>query len=101
MLTELCESCQAMPLRILLVDHESVARERMKTFLAAQHDAEVLAECANGLTAVEAIHNLLPDVIFLELEIPDLNGLGVLQQVRDVPSLKCIVTTANEEYEEQ
>lgn len=90
-----------MQLRAVLVDHESVSRERIKALLCAEPDVKVIAECANGAAALEAINRLNPDLAFLELDIPDVHGIAVLQQAQERKSLRCVVTTADQQYQEQ
>lgn len=69
------------PLRTLLVDDEPLARERMRMLLGRHADVQVLAECRDGTEAVGAIGALEPDVVFLDVEMPSLDGFGVLQQL--------------------
>jgi two-component system LytT family response regulator len=69
------------PLRTLLVDDEPLARERMRMLLGRHADVQVLAECRDGAEAVGAIGALEPDVVFLDVEMPSLDGFGVLQQL--------------------
>lgn len=71
----------ATPLRTLLVDDEPLARERMRMLLGRHADVQVLAECRDGTEAVGAIGALEPDVVFLDVEMPSLDGFGVLQQL--------------------
>lgn len=68
-------------LRTLLVDDEPLARERMRMLLRRHADVEVLGECSDGTDAVGAIGALEPDVVFLDVEMPSLDGFGVLQQL--------------------
>lgn len=70
-----------LPLRTLLVDDEPLARERMRVLLGRHADVQVLAECRDGTEAVGAIGALEPDVVFLDVEMPTLDGFGVLQQL--------------------
>lgn len=69
------------PMRTLLVDDEPLARERMRLLLAPHEDVEVLAECRDGAEAVRVIGELEPDLVFLDVEMPALDGFGVLQQL--------------------
>ena len=69
------------PMRTLLVDDEPLARERMRLLLSAHDDVEILGECRDGAQAVRAIGELEPDVVFLDVEMPALDGFGVLQQL--------------------
>lgn len=70
-----------MKIRALIVDDESPARELIATLLRAEPDVEVLGECANGRSAVAAIARLSPDLVFLDVQMPGLDGFGVLAQL--------------------
>jgi two-component system LytT family response regulator len=85
-----------MSMRVLIADDEDLARHSLRRALAAFSDIEVIRECANGLQAVEAIPALRPDVVFLDVEMPGLNGFEVLQQLADPPAT--VFVTAFDEY---
>ena len=71
-----------MKRRVLLVDDEREARRRMAKMLAAHPDqVEVAGEAGDGPAAVEAIQELKPDVVFLDIEMPGLDGFGVLDSL--------------------
>jgi two-component system LytT family response regulator len=69
------------PLRILIVDDEPLARERVRTLLAQEDDVEVAGEANDGLAAVEAILSLEPDLVFLDVHMPKLDGFDVIRTV--------------------
>lgn len=69
------------PLRTLLVDDEPLARERMRMLLGRHADIDILGECCDGTEAVGTIDRLSPDLVFLDVEMPALDGFGVLQQL--------------------
>jgi two-component system LytT family response regulator len=83
-------------MRALIADDEDLARESLKRALAAHPGIEVIRECANGLQALEAIPALRPDVVFLDIEMPGLNGFEVLQQLAEAPAV--VFVTAYDEY---
>ena len=66
-------------LRVIIVDDEDLARALVREFLAAHADIEIVAECANGFDAVKAITELDPDLVFLDIQMPKLNGFEVLE----------------------
>jgi two-component system LytT family response regulator len=68
-------------IRALIVDDELLARERLRRLLLEQPDLEVAGECANGLEAVAAIEELAPDLVFLDIQMPELDGFGVIEAV--------------------
>ena len=73
-------------LRILVVDDEPIVRRDLVRLLAAEPDTTVVGEARNGLEALDVIDQLTPDVVFLDVEMPELDGLGVvagLDRVRE------------------
>jgi len=70
-----------MPVRTLIVDDERMARKRILTLLAADADVDVVGECTNGRDAVATIAAEQPDLVFLDIQMPELDGFGVVQAV--------------------
>lgn len=70
-----------MNLRTLIADDEPLARQRLKRFLQATSDIELLDECGDGKAAVAAIQEHKPDLVFLDVQMPHLNGFEVLSTV--------------------
>ncbi len=66
-------------LRTVIVDDEPLARERIRTLLAGWDDIELVAECASGQEAVAAVRRLRPSLLFLDIQMPELDGFGVLR----------------------
>ena len=83
-------------MRVLIADDEDLARQSLRRALRAFPDIEIVRECANGLQAVEAIPALRPDGVFLDIEMPGLNGFEVLQMLADPPPV--VFVTAYDEY---
>lgn len=67
-----------MPLRTLIVDDEPVARRRLRRLLRHVPDAEVIGECGGGREAIEAIDTHTPDLVFLDVQMPDISGFDVV-----------------------
>ena len=67
-----------MNLRVLIVDDEPLARQRLRRLLLAEADIEVLAECDDGRAAMLAIEEHRPDLIFLDVQMPEMSGFDVL-----------------------
>ena len=85
-----------MPLRFAIVDDEAPARMVLREYLSSDTDVQVVAECANGFEAVKAVAELHPDLLFLDVQMPKLDGFEVLDLVgRDVA---VVFTTAYDEY---
>lgn len=68
---------------MLIVDDEALARERLRTLLAKEADVSVVGECANGGEAVASIRALKPDLVFLDIRMPGLDGFDVLRELGD------------------
>src|SRR5688572_24507750 len=83
-------------LRVVIVDDEPLARAVVREFAERQSGVEVVAECANGFEAVKAVSELTPDLMFLDVQMPKLDGFEVLELLgRSVP---VIFTTAYDQY---
>ena len=86
----------ARAIRAVIVDDEALARGLLREHLAAYADLEIVAECANGFEAVKAVAELAPDLVFLDVQMPKLDGFEVLELIgRDVA---VIFVTAFDEY---
>ena len=70
-----------MKTRVLIVDDEPIARRGIRRYLAEHDGIEVVGEAANGISAVEQINQLHPDIVFLDVQMPDLDGFGVIENV--------------------
>ncbi len=88
------------PLGVVIVDDEDLARALLREYLAAHPDVTVLAECANGFEAVKAVAETKPDVLFLDVQMPRLDGFEVLELVeRDAEGRPAVVfVTAYDQY---
>ena len=72
-----------MPITALIVDDERLAREELKFLLTSMENVEVLAEGENGIEAVELIEEHQPDVVFLDVQMPGLDGFAVLKHLME------------------
>jgi two-component system, LytTR family, response regulator len=70
-----------MKTRVLIVDDEPIARRGIRRYLAKHNGIEIVGEAANGVSAVEQINELHPDIVFLDVQMPDLDGFGVIENV--------------------
>lgn len=70
-----------MTIRVVTVEDEPLARERLRTLLEQEADFDLLCEVADGRSAVDAIRTRKPDLVFLDVNIPELNGFGVIEEV--------------------
>ena len=88
----------ATKIRTLLADDEPLARERLRALLSRHADIEVVAECANGADAIQAIAELRPDLVLLDVEMPQVDGFAVLEAL-DPDALPAVVfVSAHDQY---
>jgi two-component system LytT family response regulator len=85
-------------LRVLIVDDEPLARERLRDLLAREEDVEIIGECIDGRSAIEAIDADRPDLVFLDVQMPELDGFDVLETIDDDAMPTVIFVTAYDEY---
>jgi DNA-binding LytR/AlgR family response regulator len=85
-----------MKLRTLIVDDEAPARERLKRYLADMEDVEVIGEAADGVQALELIESESPDLVLLDIQMPELDGFGVVEALESPPPV--VFVTAYDEY---
>jgi two-component system LytT family response regulator len=84
--------------RTIIVDDEPIARRGLRSFLQARSDVETVAECRNGKEAVAAIRKEHPDLVLLDVQMPGLDGLGVVRTV-GADEMPCVVfITAFDEF---
>ena len=88
----------ARPIRTLIVDDEPLARERMRTLLGSETDVEVVGEARDGLEAVETILGQSPDLVFLDVQMPGVDGFGVINAIGADRMPTVIFITAYDEY---
>jgi two-component system, LytTR family, response regulator len=87
-----------MRTRILVVDDEPLARERLKSLLRGAADVELIGEAGDGREAVEKIRTLKPDLIFLDIQMPELDGFGVLNELNDSERPSVVFVTAYDKF---
>ncbi len=87
-----------MSLRVLIVDDEAVARRRIRRLLAADPDVTIVGDCADGASAVRAIAAERPDLAFLDVQMPELDGFEVVQSLRPAELPAIVFVTAFDRY---
>jgi two-component system LytT family response regulator len=87
-----------MKIRALIVDDEPPARELIATLLRDEPEVEVVGQCANGRSAVAAIERLSPDLVFLDVRMPGLDGFGVLGELAPEHWPMIVFVTAYDEH---
>src|SRR5262245_31080516 len=83
---------------VIVVDDENIARRRLVRLLEETGEAEVVAECAGGRDAVARIADLEPQMVFLDVQMPDLDGFGVLNELDGRPLPAIVFVTAFDQY---
>lgn len=85
-------------MRTLIVDDEPLARERLRSLMEADGEVEVIGECADGKSAVTAIREKKPDLVFLDVQMPAMDGLSVCEAVGAERMPPTIFVTAFDQY---
>jgi two-component system, LytTR family, response regulator len=85
-------------IRTLIVDDEPLARDRVKRFLRDEEDVEVIGECGNGDDAVELIKSENPDLVFLDIQMPEKNGFEVIKSLSGKRLPTVVFVTAYDKY---
>lgn len=83
-------------MKALIIDDERIARQELRRLLAAHPEIEIAGEARTGEEALELIGRLVPDVLFLDVRMPGMNGFDLLEHLDDVPQV--VFTTAYDEY---
>ena len=88
----------ARNIRVLVVDDEPLARDMIREMLAEDSEVEIVAECVNGREAVDAIKSQRPDLVFLDIQMPELGGFEVLESLDPQSTPYVIFVTAYDQY---
>src|SRR3954453_10274876 len=85
----------ANPIRLVIVDDHAVVRQGLKAFLATESDIEVLGEASNGREAVEVVERTKPDLVLMDLVMPEMDGIGATATIkRQYPEIEVLVMTS-------
>jgi two-component system LytT family response regulator len=87
-----------MKIQTLIVDDDPLARERLRKLLEQEPEIELAGECSNGREAVETIQKQPPDLVFLDVQMPELDGFGVLEAIRGPKMPAVIFVTAHDKF---
>jgi two-component system, LytTR family, response regulator len=85
-------------IRTLIVDDEPLARARIRRFLASEKDVEIVGESGDGRTAVADVKRLKPDLMFLDIQLPETPGLEVVEQLANEQMPVVVFVTAYDQY---
>src|SRR5258708_33028749 len=84
-----------MPIRVLIADDHDVVRQGLRTFLSVDPELEVVGEAADGNEAVRLAHRLRPDVVLMDLLMPELDGIAATQIIRrELPDTEVVALTS-------
>src|SRR3954463_12763168 len=83
-------------MKVVIIDDEPLARSIIKEYMKAYPSFEITAECNNGFEGVKAIQQYNPDLVFLDIQMPKINGFEMLELLDEPPAV--IFTTAFDEY---
>lgn len=87
-----------MSIRTLIVDDEPLARTRVMHFLAEEPEIEIVGECADGIEAIQSIESLRPELVFLDVQMPEMDGFEVLQAIQGEQLPAVMFATAFDEF---
>ena len=87
-----------MKIRTLIVDDEALARDRLRQLLQEEAEIEIIGECADGCEAVAAIRKASLDLVFLDVQMPELDGFGVLAAIVSQPMPVIVFVTAHDKF---
>ena len=87
-----------MTINTLIVDDEPLARERIKRFLRDEEGIRLVGECKNGTEAIDAIHRLNPELVFLDIQMPEKTGFDVIKALDPKQMPTIIFVTAYDQY---
>ena len=83
-------------IRAIIVDDEALARQVLREFLSSHQEIEIIGECANGFEAVKAVTEQKPDLVFLDIQMPKLDGFEVLELIGTGPAV--VFVTAHDTF---
>jgi len=85
-------------IRVMIVDDEQHARDELATLLQETADTEIIASCANALEAIKLIHKLRPQVLFLDIQMPAIDGFELLSMIDEEIMPHVVFVTAYDQY---
>lgn len=80
-----------MPIKVLIADDHAIVRAGLRTLITSESDLELLGEATGGLESIEKVHELNPDVLVLDISMPDLDGIEVIRILKQELSLCAIL----------
>src|SRR3989339_1590343 len=82
-------------IRVILADDHTVFRQGLKSLLALEEDIKIVVEAANGKEAIDYANQMHPDIIIMDINMPQLNGLEATKRIKaDLPKIKIVILTS-------
>ncbi|MGV3531252.1 MAG: LytR/AlgR family response regulator transcription factor [Chthoniobacteraceae bacterium] len=85
-------------MRVVIVDDEALARARLRRLLGSEADVEIVAECADGIAALEAVKEHAPDVLLLDVQMPEMDGFDVVRNLEAEKLPAIVFVTAYDQH---
>jgi len=89
---------ETTPVRALIVDDEPLARAHLRSLLCDRGDVDVVGECGDGRSAIEQIRRLAPELVLLDIQMPELDGLEVIREIGPTKMPAVVFVTAYDEH---
>ena len=89
---------ESAKIRVLIIDDEPLARRRIKRMLGGDPDVEIIGDCASGRQALQMIRESEPDLVFLDIQMPEMDGFSLLEAVAPERLPLVIFVTAYDQY---
>jgi two-component system, LytTR family, response regulator len=86
------------PIKVIIVDDEPIARRNLEALLKEDPEIEIVGECASGADAVKLIRKAPPDLLFLDVQMPEIDGFGVLKKIGATGIPAIVFVTAHDQY---
>lgn len=87
-----------MPVRVLIVDDEPLARGKLRALLKREPDIEIVGEVGDGRSAIKSVFEKKPDLVFLDVQMPELDGFGVLEALPEADRPAIVFVTAHNQF---
>jgi DNA-binding NarL/FixJ family response regulator len=101
---KMIENKESYPIKVVIVDDHPIVRKGLKALLKSEKNIKVVADCSNGTSAISCCKNFNPDIMLLDVKMPDCMGYDIISNIKKIsPQIKIVILTAynDKEYVEQ